>query len=176
MSDPHSRSGWAGLALYPLLAGAILFGLLLPLRTAPSGLAGPDLLVALSFALILIRPDLVPSLILFAVLLLADFLLMRPPGLWAGLVLMGCEWLRRRHLLLGADTFLARWLSVAVLLFAITLAYRLIQALLFVPSEPFVLLWMKYAMTVLVFPLINGLCWMMAGAGRGGFEQSGGGL
>lgn len=176
MSDLRRGPGWAGLALYPLLAGAILFALLLPLRTAPSGLAGPDLLVALSFALVLIRPDLVPALILFAVLLLADFVLMRPPGLWAGLVLMGCEWLRRRHLLLGANTFLARWLSVAALLFAITLAYRLIQAILFVSPEPFFLLWMKYAMTVLVYPLISGLCWMMVGAGRGGFDKSGGAI
>ena len=45
-------------------------------------MAGPDLMLAFTFAWVLRRPDYVPVLLIAAIFLLEDMLLMRPPGLW----------------------------------------------------------------------------------------------
>ena len=80
--------------LWVLLALFIIFFQLLPLNTLPTKWPGPDLLVALTFAWAMRRPELVPALSVAFVMLLADFLLQRPPGLLAALIVAMTEALK----------------------------------------------------------------------------------
>ena len=73
----------AGSALYVAAALVIVMAGLLPLGPGWVRWTGPDLLLALTFAWVLRRPDQAPVLLVAAVFLLADLLTLRPPGLRA---------------------------------------------------------------------------------------------
>lgn len=130
----------------------ILFAHLIPLETTPRRFAGPDLLVAFTFAWALRRPDYVPALSIAATLLLADLLLQRPPGLWAALGLLAAEWLKAQNARLKDGTFMSEWITVAAALLAITLVYRAVLGLLIVAPGTLFLSVMQFAMTVMVYP------------------------
>lgn len=90
------RSVWTYRAVFVGLSAVYLFFALLPFGAGEGRLPGPDLIFCLTAAWILRRPDYVPFWLLLLVLLVADFLLMRPLGLWALIVLLVSEYLRRR--------------------------------------------------------------------------------
>lgn len=111
-------------ALYVGLALFFVFLYLLPLEVGTGHWPGPDLLLCLAFAWVLRRPSYVPVLLIALVMLAADFLFMRPPGLWAALTLMGAEFLRSREPTSRDMPFPIEWLMVAGVLFAMVLIYR----------------------------------------------------
>ncbi|MBS0125247.1 rod shape-determining protein MreD [Thetidibacter halocola] len=150
------------LAYLGLVLG-ILFVNLLPLQTVPAGFAGPDLLVALTLAWALRRPDYVPALSIAGALLLADLLLGRPPGLWAALVLIAAEWMKRQERRLRDGTFVGEWLNVAGLLLVITIAYRLVLGVLIVAPGTLFLAAMQYGMTVLAYPFVVAVSYIVFG-------------
>lgn len=85
-----------GPGLFILLAAGLLLTRLLPLSGTGGGWPGPDLLLCLSIAWVMRRPDLLPVWAVAAVALLGDLLLQRPPGLWAALLVLGTEFARWR--------------------------------------------------------------------------------
>ncbi|EPX78346.1 Rod shape-determining protein MreD [Salipiger mucosus DSM 16094] len=153
-------------AAFVALALAIMFYRLLPLDLMPSRLAGPDILTALCFAWALRRPDYVPALLVAGVMMLADILFQRPPGLWAGLVLIATQLLKSRDRRDRETTFFMEWLTVAGLLLAITFAYRLVLALLIVPTGPLLLETMRYAMTIAAYPAVVAVSQYLLGVRR----------
>ncbi len=154
MADRSHLNMWGMRAVFAALCLIIILWRILPLSTLPSGWAGPDLIVALSFAWVLRRPDYAPALLIAAVVLLADLMFQRPPGLWAALVVLGCEALKSRAPGLRDRAFGAEWLTVAMMVGAIILGYRLTLAILMVPQAPLGLSLMQMAMTVLCYPLV----------------------
>jgi rod shape-determining protein MreD len=150
-------------ALFAGLALAILFFRLLPLQALPPGWAPPDLIVALAFAWVLRRPDYVPALLLGAVMCLADLLLQRPPGLWAALVVLGAEALRARAGDLREVGFLFEWLTVALVLAAITLAYRLALTATGVGQAPLGLTAVQLVSTLAIYPVVVLISHLMLG-------------
>ncbi|CUH77933.1 hypothetical protein [Tropicibacter naphthalenivorans] len=157
---------WAMRLAYCGLMLAIMFAHLMPLHIAPRGFAGPDLLVTFTFAWALRRPDYVPAMLIALMLLLADLLLQRPPGLWAVLVLMGAEWLKGKGRHLRENTFAAEWLTFAATLLAITALYRVILSLLIVSPGTFFLSVMQYGLSVLAYPLVAGISYLVFGVRR----------
>lgn len=140
------RAGFIGLAL------AILFFHLLPLDTIPRRWAAPDLLSAFAFAWVLRRPDYVPILILAVVMLVADLMLQRPPGLLAMLLVLGCEYLRNQTAGLRQASFLGEWAAVAMVLVAITVANRLVLMVVVVQPDPLGLSLIQMVLTIAVYP------------------------
>lgn len=157
----RSARPWPMRAAFVVLAIGILLLQLLPLRTTPPVIAGSDLLVAMIFAWGLRRPDYVPAPIIAGVMLLADLMLGRPPGLWAALVLIGAEWIKAQGRRPVENTFFAEWLSVAVVLLAITVVYRLILGLTLVAHGSLLLYASQYLLTVLVYPLVVLAGWLL---------------
>ena len=153
MAERSAARLWGMRAAFTALAVLVLFAHLLPLQTTPSRIAGPDLLVAFTFAWVMRRPDFVPPLLIAGVMLLADLLLQRPPGLWAVLVLLAAEWIKGQDRRLRENTFVAEWITVAMALLAITLLYRLVLGVLIVSPGTLFLVAMQFGMTVLVYPL-----------------------
>lgn len=142
------RSAFAGLSL------AIMFFHLIPLDTVPSVWAPPDLLVAFAFAWVLRRPDFVPPMLLALVMLLADLLFQRPPGLWALLVVLGAEYLKYRTAGLSEASFVGEWISVALVVTGATLANRLALGILLVPLPAFGLALIQMLLTIATYPLV----------------------
>lgn len=154
MGDNTALHKWVMRATYLALALLVIFLSLLPLETVPSGWAGPEFIVAITFAWVLRRPEFVPPWLVAGVMLLADLMFHRPPGLWAALVLVGAETLRARHVGLRDLTFAVEWVSVTTTLVAITLGYRLVLALLMVDQAPLGLSLMQMVMTLLIYPVV----------------------
>lgn len=154
MAEGAPARVWGMRLMYLVLALAVIFVNLIPLDTQPRNWAGPDLLVALTFAWILRRPEFVPALSVAVVILLADLLFLRPPGLWAALMVMGTQALRSRARILRDQPFVTEWLAVSGIFVAISLGNRLILAVLMVPQAPLGLSVIHVAMTLICYPVV----------------------
>lgn len=154
MAEVSHSKVWVMRAAFLGLALIIVFFHLLPLETVPRRWAPPDLLIAFSFAWVLRRPDYVPVLSIAAVMLVADLMLQRPPGLLALLVLLGCEYLKNRSGSSGQTSFAGEWLTVSLVIVAITLINRMVLALLAVDRAALGLSLIQMLMTIFAYPLV----------------------
>jgi rod shape-determining protein MreD len=142
------RAGYLAVAL------AVMFFQLLPLETVPRRFTGPDLLLAFTLAWAVRRPDYVPVLSVAAVALLSDFLLQRPPGLWAVLLVLASGAAKRRSASLRDQTFAVEWLNISILIIVLMLVNRLVLSLLLIPQAPLGLTSIQTLMTVATYPLV----------------------
>lgn len=168
---------WLMRSLYLGLCLVIIFVHLLPLDTQPRLWAPPDLLVAFTFAWALRRPEYVPVLSVAAVMLAADLLFQRPPGLYAALVLIGLEYVRRRTGALRRAGFAGEWLTVALAIAAMGLANRVVLSLLSVNLAPLGPSLIQSVLTVLFYPAAVLLTEWLAGVRRpaaGEIDMAGG--
>lgn len=130
-SSRHRRL--VGLTLYLLSALALIVLALLPLAPGRIGWPEPDLLAVLTFAWVLRRPEQVPVLVIATVMLVADILLFRPPGLGAAAAVVATEIARRHQQRWREQGFLVEWLRVAILMVLMVLAERTIRTLFLIP-------------------------------------------
>lgn len=148
---------WGYRGLYLALALLLLFLRLLPLGNSAGAFPGPDILLCLTIAWVMRRPDFLPVWLLVAVFLAEDLILMRPPGLWTALVLMATEFLRGRTALTRELNFLVEWVLASGLMLAILLAYRLIFLVTLVPQPPFGFAAVQVVWSALAYPVVVGL-------------------
>ncbi len=153
MDKPASHI-WVMRGLYIALAVFVLFLHLLPLDTQPDRWPFPDTLIALTFAWVLRRPDYVPTILIALVMLLADFLLQRPPGLLAALVVLGTAYLRAAAPGTRDAGFVAEWTSVSIVVAGVFLANRIILAVLSVDQAAFLPVVIQLVLTIAVYPAI----------------------
>lgn len=154
MNDHHSLRPWTMRAVFALLALTLIYARLLPLDNKAGPWSAPDLLICMTFAWALRRPEFIPPLLIAATMLLADLLLLRPPGLLAMLVLIGGYILQRRQRDIQEMGFPLEWLTVAGTLSAILVAQRLLLTILFVPQVPFGQSVIQVFVTALFYPLV----------------------
>ena len=140
-------------ALFVGVVALSLFFRMLPLSAYGPAFPAPDLLLCLTMAWVVRRPDYLPAPLIAAAFFLEDLLLMRPPGLMALLVLLGTEFLRRRNALIRGLPFWLEYALVATVLTAIFLGNRLILAIVMVPQVPLGLSFAQFVGTVLLYPL-----------------------
>ncbi len=159
-----SRLGYAGLFLG--LAAALMFLRLLPLAglgnpdAAPGaggpGAAGwplPDVMLALTMAWIVRRPDLLPAPVIALWVFAEDLLTLRPPGLWALIVLAATEFLRSRAATLRGLVFWLEYAVIAGVMLAMFLLNRAVLAIVMVPQPAFGLSLLQFLGTILAYPL-----------------------
>ena len=154
MVDPLRFTLWLYRGLCLALSLGLLFLNLLPLGSLARTLPGPDLLLCLVLAWVLRRPDYLPVLLICVVVLVEDFLLMRPPGLWAGLVILGTEFLRARVDLTRELIFIAEWALVALIMVAVLLGYRLVFLVAFLQQPTFGFALLQTLWSILCYPLV----------------------
>ncbi len=138
---------------FVLLCVALLLANLLPLSTLPRNWAGPDLLFCFALAWSVRRPDFVPLTSLALVFLLADFLLQRPPGLAAALMLLAAADMQARSRTLRDAGFAAEWARAALLIVAVAIAGQVVQLLFLARPPGFSLLVSQTVLTALAYPL-----------------------
>jgi rod shape-determining protein MreD len=147
-------SAWGHRVLFVCLALVLLFLRLLPLEGGSGRWPGPDLILCLICAWTMRRPDFLPVGLVAAVVVLEDFVLMRPPGLWAALVVLAAEFIRSRVALTRELTFAVEWLLVAGIMVGLFVAYRLIFALAFVPQAGFGYAMVQVVWSILCYPVV----------------------
>lgn len=148
------RGIWRYRALFICLAALVGFVQLLPISIPADSLPGPDILVLIALSWTVRQPAFLPVLLIVAVFLVADLLFMRPPGLWTALVVLGCEFLRSRRVLLKNASFLVEWLLVAGVIGAMSVANAMILGLFAVPQPTAGLTVIRMLFTVLCYPLV----------------------
>lgn len=163
MAEGIRRRAWLYPAGFAAIAALILMVRLLPLGTEAGAWPGPDLLLCLTLAWVIRRPDYLPAPLLAVVVLAEDLLLMRPPGLWAALVLMGTEFLRSRAALTREISFPVEWLMVSGLMLGLRLAERMVGALAFLPQPTLTEALIQTGVSILCYPLAVGVCRLMLG-------------
>jgi len=154
MVDPAPSTKWFYWALFLGLSALLFFVRLIPLQTTPSSWAMPDLLVCLCFSWVLRRPDYMPVLLIAVVMLMADILFQRPPGLMAALVVLGAEFLRRRSPLIRELPFMLEWAMVAGVMVVLLVAYRMTLIIVMLPRPS---LWLSMVLlfaTIAAYPLV----------------------
>ena len=153
MSDRFRVDSLGYLSLWLALVALWLFLRLLPLNLGQTGWPWPDLLLILTMGWVLRRPAHLPAPAIGLVWLLEDLLLLRPPGLWALVVLAGTEFLRARQSVVREVGFLLEWAIVAGVLVAMWVINRLVLAITLVPNAPLDLSLVQLVVTVLVYPV-----------------------
>lgn len=160
-------------ATFVVLALGLVVLQLLPLDLRPPAWAGPDLLLAVTLVWVARRPTVLPVTIIAIVFLMADLLFMRPPGLWAALVVILTEAIRRRNYEFRNMSFLAEWGTIAGSIVLITLAYRVLLFVTGVPRPSLGLSAMEMAMTILVYPLVVVMAYFLFGIRRAAPGETG---
>lgn len=127
---------------------------LLPLYRPDDAWPQPEWFLALTFAWLLRRPNHLPFVAIALVFLAQDLFLMRPPGLWAMVVLIGAEFLRRRHSIVREMNALMEWGVVSVVLVAMWLANRLMLVIVMTPRPPLDLSLIQLLGTLLTYPIV----------------------
>ncbi len=173
MADAAFSNKWLMRLIFALLCIILIFVQLLPLETTPRRWAGPEFMVVLALAWAVRQPDYTPALLVAAVFLLADFLLLRPPGLGAAIMVLACEIQRGRALRLRDSTFATEWFSAAVLMVAIALGYRLIGTIFLLPLPSLGLMLMQVIMNIAIYPLVVLLSHVLFGVRRATVHDSG---
>lgn len=145
---------WAMRAVYLGISLGILLLELLPLQTQPRSFAGPDMILLLTFAFALRRPEYVPPAVVALAMVLADLLLQRPPGLMAGLTVVVSETLRGRSEGLRTLPFSVEWLTAGLGIAGVLIGYRIVLAIFVVPQAPMLLVASQLFATALAYPLM----------------------
>ncbi len=154
MVDPLLARRLGYRAIYVLLCAGFLFLRLLPLSTLPVTVPGPDFVLLLTLLWVIRRPDHVPAPLIAAVILVEDVLTMRPPGLWAALVLVVTEFLRSHRIGLREVNFLLEWLIASLAMFAIMIANRALLALFVVPQAGFGMSILQLIVSMAAYPFL----------------------
>ncbi len=154
MIGPAARARLTGLALYVLMAFILLFLRLLPVSPGAISWPGPNLLLALTLAWVLRRPDQVPALAIALVTLVEDLVLLRPPGLWAAVMLLGSEAARNREARWRELGFVVEWLRVSMLMGAMMLANRTITIMVLLPVPPLGMVLLQLIATIAAYPAV----------------------
>ena len=166
MADVQTSHIWFGRAVFAGIAFAIIFAQLLPLDATPGRWAPPDVLLAVTMVWVARRPDLAPWFLIALIFFLTDLLFQRPPGLWAALVLILTEVIRKRSHDIRNMSLGAEWGMVAIGLLSITLANRVAMALTMTPQAPLGLVIMQTILTIGIYPVIVGVAHLAFGVRR----------
>jgi rod shape-determining protein MreD len=154
MIDSPAFRLFAMRSLFVAICLVIVFLRMLPLNTLPPLWTGPDLLLVLTIAWAQRRPEYVPAVLIAAVMLFADFLLQRPPGLLALLTVLACEQLRTGSAGLRDASFAGEWIAAGSAIIGVTLIGRAILTVLMVEQAPLGLTLIQMVLTVLAYPIV----------------------
>lgn len=157
MVDPLTTRRIAHRALYLGLALVVMFLRLLPVTPMSHGIPGPDLVLALTLAWVLRRPDYVPAWLIVGVFLLEDVMYWQPIGLWTLVVLVGTEFLRAREEATRDLNFLFEMALVAGVMAAMLVVNRTVLGLAVVDQPPLGLELLRLLMTLAAYPFVVAL-------------------
>lgn len=166
MAEVAPSRVWFGRLVFVLIALVLIFAQLLPLDTRPTVWAAPNWGLAFTLAWVARRPDYAPAIVIAALFFLADLLFQRPPGLWAGLVVILSEILRNRAKDIRNMPFALEWGTVAVGIVAVTVLYRVVLMVVMTNQAPLGLTLIEMVMTIIFYPVVVVVAHFLFGVSR----------
>lgn len=157
---------WSMRVLLALLCLTFIFLKLMPFSTVPQLWTGPDWMVVICLAWAARQPDYTPAWLVALLFLLADFLLLRPPGLGAFVMVIAVELQRRRAPSLRDATFVTEWATAAALMVMAALGARIILTVFFLDRPSLGLTLIQAMMNIATYPLVVLLSQMLFGVRR----------
>ncbi len=154
MAEPITVSIWFGRVLFLGCAFALIVISLVPFNFNAPVLTPPDLLFALTFAVLLRRPDFAPFWSLLIIFLVSDLLQMRPIGLWSAIVLAIAEFSRPQEYRFRELAFPFEWGFVTLMLLVALTLNRLVLTVSFVPQVGLSTLLLHFVATMLAYPAV----------------------
>lgn len=154
---------WFMRAMFVALSFAVIFLHLLPLSTLPSSMGAPDIILALAFCWALRRPEFVPALLIGLVMLFADLMMSRPPGLFAAFALIAVEMLKARAGQLRDMPFSVEWITASIAIATVIIGYRLVLVILLVESFALPTALVQILFTIMIYPVVIGVSWLFFG-------------
>jgi len=154
MAERADNKTWINRGIFILLAFTLVVIELVPRDMRPQTWGGPDLLLAVTLTWVARKPDYLPVAVIAAFFLMTDLLFMRPPGLWAALVVILTEVIRRQHHDFRNMPFLVEWGTIAAGIIAITAINRIVLAIVMLPQAPFGVTFTQMVATILVYPFV----------------------
>jgi rod shape-determining protein MreD len=162
MTEAAGRQLLIGTVLFGICYALLVFLRLLPLSNGLMGWPGPDVVLCLTLAWVLRRPDQMSALVIVLAFLLEDVILYRPLGLWAAVVLLATEAARMREPRWRDQPFMFEWLRVATLIGLMMLGYRILQILFLLPVPALGQVILQYLATIAAYPLtVFGARWLV---------------
>ena len=141
-------------ALYAVAVLAIIVVLLLPIGSGGARFPGPDIILVLTIAWTIRAPNQLPAVLVGAVLLVADLVLMRPPGLMAAITIVGVEFIRARQSTWRGLNLPAEWAIGGAVVAAILITNALAHTIFLVPQPPLGQTVIRLLISVLVYPIM----------------------
>jgi len=154
---------WFMRSAFALLCAGVMFLHLLPLETRPDYFPAPDIILSLAFCWALRRPEFVPAFLVALIMLLADLLLSRPPGLFAAIALIAVEMLKSRASRLRDMPFSVEWFTASVAIVGVILGHRIVLLVFFVEAFALKTTLVQILLTILCYPVVIGFSWLFFG-------------
>ena len=126
----------------------------MPLQTTPQRWPLPSILLLVIFCWSLREPNFVPVPLIIPVLLLQDFLLHHPPGLFSGISVMILILIKAITASSDDKSFLAEWVRVSLAFAAISLIYHLVLTLSFVNTSQLRISLIQTIFNISIYPFI----------------------
>lgn len=171
MADTPTTRIWLGRFVFVVVVMVLMFAQLLPLNTSPTVWAAPDWALAVTFVWVARRPEYAPLFFIAVLFLLSDLLFQRPPGLWAALVVIVSEMIRKRSKGIRNMPFPLEWGTVAVAIVGITLLNRAALTVVMTAQAPLGLTLIQMVMTIIFYPLVVVLAHYIFGVSRPALGQ-----
>ena len=173
MSNIPSERIWIYRIIFIAVAIFLILINLMPLQTTPQRWPWPNILLLVIFCWSLREPNFVPVPIIITVLLLQDFLLHRPPGLFSGLSVLILIWIKAITNSSDDKSFLAEWVRVTLGFAAISVSYHLVLSLSFVNTTELRITLIQTIFNISIYPFIVLFSHYIFGVKRPYFTRSG---
>ena len=154
VSNTPSERVWIYRIIFLAIAIFLILVNLMPLQTTPQNWPWPNILLLVIFCWSLREPNFVPVPLIIAILLLQDFLLHRPPGLFSGISVIILIWIKAITARSDDKSFLAEWVRVSLAYAAISLIYHLALLLLFVNTTELRVFLIQTILNISTYPFI----------------------
>ena len=154
MSDLRFNT-WMYRIGFVFLGLALIVLRLLPLQTIPQTWAGPDVMLCLVLAWSVRRPDYVPTVLIAAVILLEDFLLQRPPGLHAALIVGASFWLKTKVHTAEEQTMTGEIVQITIAVLGVLLATRLVLTFTLLPLPSLSIHFAQALSSIIFYPIMS---------------------
>ena len=154
MAEERSNSWWLIPTGYALFGFLLIFIALVPQSLIPNRFSGPNLILALSFAMVIRRSRILPVWLVALVALIGDFMLSRPLGLNTFLTVIAVEIIRANRLSFLDMFFMMEWLFIGLMIIIMALAQQFMLGFVLLPGFPWVTVLWQVSLTILCYPLM----------------------
>ena len=154
MSNIPSERVWIYRTIFITVSIFLILVNLMPLQTTPQSWPWPNTLLLVIFCWSLREPNFVPVPLIIAVLLLQDFLLHRPPGLFSGISVIILILIKAITASSDDKSFLAEWVRVSLAFAAISLIYHLVLTLSFVSTSQLRISLIQTIFNISIYPFV----------------------